>query len=429
MTSTRTILASRPTLQHRCSLALLALCTASPLSAANVFNGDVPELMNGAVGDPGTYVINDGNSYLLSASNVSVGTSRTHNQLRVEAGTLSTSSNLRVGSDASGSFNSVVVLGSSSTLAVGNALHIGYEGSSNSLTVSGGGTLTSNASNIGRFAATADNSATVTGVGSLWTSNGKLSVGNEGSRSTLTVSAGGQINVATGGVDIGSAAGSDNNAVTITGAGSWLNISNALNVGNLGSHNSLRILNGGRVTNTSAVIGVGASGQPTQGTDNSVLVSGANSIWETTNLTIGQRSVATTDNTLTIAFGGLVKATGTFTIGNSAGGYLRLDGGHLAVLGDQVSALTAFINNGKVQIGDGDGGWLTQTDPSFYSISYFASVDADTADFTGGLYGDLGGYTILTYTSSIPEASSSALLAAGVALGLAAVRRPRRVRA
>ena len=196
------------------------------------------------------------------------------------------------------------------------------------LTIQTGGTLVSfSLSSIGNFVGS-QGTVTVTGAGSNLQINSSVVVGSQGT-GTLTIEDGGAASSAGG--SIGSSAGS-NGTVTVTGPGSsWTNgPSGGLNVGSAGT-GTLTIANGGQVinftTNTAANIGSGAGSQGT------VTVTGAGSLWSNRfGLNIGNSGTGT----LTITDGGVVSALASFVIAANPGSIGTLNIG--AAPGDPAAA-------------------------------------------------------------------------------------------
>jgi len=75
---------------------------------------------------------------------------------------------------------------------------------------------------------------TVSGADSTWNNSDDLAVGDYGSDNTLTIADGGTVQNGYYS-EIGRSVGSDNNAATVTGAGSVWNNSGELRVGTYGS--------------------------------------------------------------------------------------------------------------------------------------------------------------------------------------------------
>ncbi|MFM8284543.1 MAG: beta strand repeat-containing protein [Planctomycetaceae bacterium] len=185
------------------------------------------------------------------AGNLFVGTlaTGTSNDLNITGGTVTATNSLVVGS--AGSFNSLVSTGTltvtgpggvdigtavtatsnSLSLSAGafsatNTLIVGRAGDSNSFTVQLGSTATTGQVRIGLDAGADGNSATLSGPVSQWTVNGTVIVGNFGDTNSLAVLNGGAMTVSglSKNLWIGKETGSDNNVVTVDGAGSVLNV-------------------------------------------------------------------------------------------------------------------------------------------------------------------------------------------------------------
>jgi T5SS/PEP-CTERM-associated repeat protein len=129
--------------------------------------------------------------------------------------------------------------------------------------------------------AASNNSVLITGTNSLWSNSGAVMIGNVGSDNSLTISNGGHVMVSgTSGtsnnwLSIGENAGANSNTVTVTGSNSQLTVAGWLEVG-WGSNtgNKMLISDGGLVSDSNGYIGY------TNGSsNNSVLVTGSNSIW------------------------------------------------------------------------------------------------------------------------------------------------------
>jgi T5SS/PEP-CTERM-associated repeat protein/autotransporter-associated beta strand protein len=203
-------------------------------------------------------------------------------------------------------FNTTLVVGAlgSGTLTIENGGHVSTSG--NSII----GNLTGpQGPGVG--------TVTVTGGASRWDTSG-LTVGNFGGIGNLTVSDGGLV-TSTGGI-IGNSGpqGTGQGTVTVTGGGRWLLGAGNLSVGNVGSTGTLIIANGGEVSSSLGIIGVGPGSQGT------VTVTGAGSTWTSSaSVTVGG------------SFGGPTGGTGTLAIA---------DGG-------TVSAPTVFVANGAGSTG------------------------------------------------------------------------------
>jgi len=351
--------------------ACAAFSLVSTLSAVELFNADVPSVMNGggSDGSPSVYTINNGTPRSLGQTRV--GDMVGYNRFVITSGAVSSTTSY-IGYAATSGSNSVLVSGSSAAWTSSNQIHVGFNGSNNSLVISNGAAVTSAGANIGRHIGADGNSVTVDGVGTTWTMTNHLYVGNAGSNNSLTISGGAQL-----------------------------------------------------VTTQRTYIGYGDKDISGNGLNNTVLVTGAGSVWTNSGeFHLGYSATRTSGNIVTLADSALLKQeSASFQITNSTS-YLRIDGGYFAIKGDQTTLLTSLITGGKIQISDGAGGWFSATDLSSFSLTYVADLDADTRGLTGGLYADLGGYTILSLpASSIPEPATAAVLVGALALGFAGLKR------
>ncbi|WP_168205985.1 S-layer family protein [Geobacter sp. FeAm09] len=193
-------------------------------------------------------------------------------------------------------------------------LGVGYFGTG-TLNISGGAGIASSTGYLG-YNAGSNGTATVDGANSRWT-NTTLNAGNSGT-GTLSITNGGYVKSTTAGI-VGVSAGSTG-IVTVDGSATadgtttpstWEN-SAALTVGSAGN-GKLNITNGGYVKNTTAVI------SNSSGSAGAVVVDGAGSKWENSStLAVGSSSATGTFNgSLRVGNGGYVSNTNA-TINNSA---------------------------------------------------------------------------------------------------------------
>lgn len=219
-------------------------------------------------------------------SGITVGQSSSGNSVVISNGGSVNYSTFVVGDQASASNNSVLVTGSGSDLQGGlgsgiQPLSIGNEGSFNSLTVSDGGRVHADMA-VGVGSNAFGNSVLLTGAGTTLVPINNWKVGVRGSGNSMTVSDGAVIT--NGGGIIGEFAGSTNNTVLVTGAGSTIrSTASSLNIG-LGGAGELTVANGGTLnlfnnsigigllTNSSGVLNVGAFG----GTDSAGSINALN---------------------------------------------------------------------------------------------------------------------------------------------------------
>ncbi len=236
-----------------------------------------------------------GNNSVWSNSGLLVGVFGSGNHLTVsDGGQMLVQSNAYIGWDSGN--NTVLVEGEGSVWSNRNSLYVGHSGSANSLILSNGGRVVNTVGYIGYNASSKSNSVLVTGDGSVWSNRVSLYVGRNGSGNSLTVSNGGR--VVNGNGYIGAATSAVNNSVLVTGARSLWSNRLALFLGQYGSDNNLTVSNGGRV-----VSGTGYIGYYTGANSNSALVTGNNSVWSNSSLLVG---VFGSGNHLTISDGGQV---------------------------------------------------------------------------------------------------------------------------
>ncbi|MEY3480201.1 MAG: hypothetical protein RIQ71_976 [Verrucomicrobiota bacterium] len=173
--------------------------------------------------------------------------------------------------------NVLNVSGSGALLTNTDDFYVGFNGSGNSLVISNGGQVYCVNGNLGWSENASNNSALVTGTNSKWTVGSYLYVGGRASQisvgpigNRLVVSNGGQVDASL--LMLGYF--NSNNSVLVTGSGSSLQ-TGGIRIGGDVSYtinNSLVISNGGRVSSGYAYIGNWSS-------NNTVLVTGTNSVW------------------------------------------------------------------------------------------------------------------------------------------------------
>jgi T5SS/PEP-CTERM-associated repeat protein len=226
-------------------------------------------------------LVTGSNSLWTNTGNLYVGNQGASNSLVISNGGKVFNANGYIGSESTAIGNLVTVTGSNSSWINSGDLYVGYAGQSNRLVISEGGFVSNvNGFDDGVDPTDAYNSVLVTGSGSRWVNSGKLTFGLAGHDNSLVISNGGIVTV---GADskIGDLATASNNSVLVTGTNSlWTNSGN-LFIGNVGSGNSLVISNGGSVASGNGVIGYDANSS-----NNSVLVTGTGSTWSNSIWTI-----------------------------------------------------------------------------------------------------------------------------------------------
>ena len=205
--------------------------------------------------------------------------------------------NTYVGFETGSSNNLLRISRPGTLLANSNSLYAGYAGSGNSMVVSNGGMVVSSNGHVGYQATSSNNTVIITGTNSSWSNANSLYVGNQGSGNQLLIVDGGSVIDTLG--YVGSSAWSSNNSIVVSGSNSlWTNSS--IWIGSGGSYNSLVITNGGIVKSLN-----GASlGYTATGNNNSIIVAGTNSTWDN-----GYIYVYGSGNSLLVTNGSKVNST------------------------------------------------------------------------------------------------------------------------
>ena len=254
-----------------------------------------------------------------------VGYSGSGNSLVISNWGTVANSNGAIGFLNTSSNNSVLVTGAGSVWTNSGDLYVGYSGTSHRMVIADGGKVYNvNGYDDGASPLDSSNSVLVTDAGSAWVNSGNLTFGLAGHDNSLVISNGGLVTV---GINAyaGDQATASNNSVFVTGtnaagAASALSVVGSLYVGNEGSGNSLVISNGGRVASQALFLG-GFFGGTAPSTNNSMLVTGEGSAWNGSSVAIGASG---SGNSLVISDGGKVVAgnrgyigTGTNSTNNS----------------------------------------------------------------------------------------------------------------
>ena len=251
-------------------------------------------------------------SQLNNTHDLLVGYGGNDNSLTLSAGATATNENGFIGyrfdENSSSNNNSVSVTGTGSLWTNTGVLYVGEYGTGNSLALADGGQVSVTTSGkdlvVGDQVGSTGNSVTISDAHSTLSNSATFYLGKAGGSNTLSVLASGSM--LTANVRIGGDATSDNNTATVDGAGSVWNASGSqFRVGSGGSNNTLNITNGGVVNVTT---GLTLISRDAGSNDNTVKISGAGSALTTVNLTIGRSGTA---NTLIVADGGNVTVTGT----------------------------------------------------------------------------------------------------------------------
>jgi fibronectin-binding autotransporter adhesin len=287
----------------------------------------------------------------------------------------------------SGSTGTVTVDGAGSTWTSNGDLIVGHSGSG-TLSISGGGAVSSSDAYIGIYADSIG-VVTVSGPNSTWTNSGHLYVGGGmayddfnyvGGSGTLKITNGGCVSNTMG--FIGDKA-SSTGVVTVSGSGSkWLN-SSALYVGCF-NNGTLNIADGGAVSNTNGYVG-GVYGvfMGDRSPTGAVTVSGSGSTWTNTGkLFVGYYG----NGTLNITNGGTVSSTdGDICF------YPRGDTGTVTGVVTVTGANSTWTNSGSLTVGeDGnailnvrDGGCVSNTSGEIGNASGFVGGSASVVTVSG----------------------------------------------
>ncbi len=236
--------------------------------------------LNIGVGGKGTLQVGGGVVTLanLVATNYGNGSLLLNSIINLNGGTiLAGGANINNGDDFEIGGTNAAYVASGGTHNFSNNIIVGLDGGSNRLVITNGAGVQNVDGFVGYRDDCSNNSALVTGANSAWTNTGNLYVGHVGSGNNLVVSNGGAVRFSGG--YVGWEDKSSNNSVLVTGANSSWSTGvanfNAVYVGYAGSGNSLIISNGGNVSGYNQVPMV--IGNNTNASNNSVLVTGANS--------------------------------------------------------------------------------------------------------------------------------------------------------
>jgi T5SS/PEP-CTERM-associated repeat protein len=249
-----------------------------------------------------------------------------------------------IGYDTASTSNSLIVTGTNSRLINGGALDLGDYGSANTLVISNGATASfAGTSYISYYAGSSNNSVLVTGAGSVW-SNSSIDLAHSGS---------GSITIASGGTLISS------NITIASQAGSV----GTLNVGTLGGNDTNVTLNVAKITLGSSTTTINFNQSDTMTVDS--VFTGTNAI----------------DFLQTIAL--LGSGTTIFTgVGSTNSEHVIVDGGKLIMNG----AVFENVIGGKFLVGYQDRHY-SNTAPVSMTISNASKVT--TYDFEVGCGSDV----------------------------------------
>jgi T5SS/PEP-CTERM-associated repeat protein len=246
-----------------------------------------------------------------------------------------------IGYETSSSNNVASVATVGSVWSNAHNFYVGYSGAGNQLVITNGGSLVCgpnfpDAGYIGFNSSSSNNAVLISGSGSVWKTGDRVYLGENGAGNWLTITNGGLVSCST--VYVGDQASSSSNRILVSGSGSVLTNTGDLNLGWSGGGNSMIVSNGGKVFG--GYIGYGYVGEYSSSSNNTVLVTGTNSLWaHGGDLYLGYGGGS---NSLTISSGGSV-SNNYATLGNSSASNSVLVTGSGSV----------WSNSGGVSIGFG----------------------------------------------------------------------------
>jgi T5SS/PEP-CTERM-associated repeat protein len=234
---------------------------------------------NGLDGNANQVLVTGSNTLLDSyAGGFTIGNYGNSNGMTVSSGAHLLGYNDEIGSGYTnelGVGNSLIITDPQTLYSNGLNLYIGSHGTGGSFVITNGAVaLVYGDSYLGRYAQDSNNRVLVDGSNSMLTNSGDLYVGKAGSSNSIVISNGG--NVYFNRANIGNDAESSNNSVLVTGINSLFTASDATHLGGNGSGNSLTISNGATLTgrdNGSFQVGYG-----TTSSNNILTITGTNSL-------------------------------------------------------------------------------------------------------------------------------------------------------
>ncbi|HXI84802.1 MAG TPA: hypothetical protein VNL17_12020 [Verrucomicrobiae bacterium] len=202
------------------------------------------------------------------------------------------------------------VAGSNSTWNVASTFYLGNTGAANQSIVTNRGMLVTGSVYLGNNTSASNNMMTITGDGSVWTNQISFQIG-AGVGNQLIITNGGKfVNFAFVSTVGGNPAANGNNVITVTGTNSvWTDYSYFW-LGYFGGSNQLIVADGATLNGYVSEVGVNTSSS-----NNTVTVTGSNSVWHSTDCYIGYNSAA---NQLVVTNGGVVSDDGIGAVGYNA---------------------------------------------------------------------------------------------------------------
>jgi T5SS/PEP-CTERM-associated repeat protein len=264
---------------------------------------------------------------IISADQVFVGNTSDDNTMTLNAFSSVTGTSLVLGVNAGSDGNLLELTTATSSIDLTSNLIVGYGGASNSVTLANGANIdVDGVVTLGNNVGASGNSLTLSSGSSLTATTG-TTVGNADDGNSILVQSGADYTTYT--TTLGALAGSDNNSVTVTGAGStYTGTTNAtFNVGGFGTGNSLMVSNGGVVSFGDRL----AVGQKAGSNNNTVTITGAGSEIHAGNVRVGVTGSAATGNSLVVADGGYLDVTNEMKV--RAGNTISVASGAIVDIG------------------------------------------------------------------------------------------------
>ncbi|MBI5395928.1 MAG: PEP-CTERM sorting domain-containing protein [Verrucomicrobia bacterium] len=315
---------------------------AGTLSLAGQFsNSGTVNITNAFIQRGGNYS-QSGGLLIVGPGGIIVGSNSSSSSMTFSNGAVVTNAGqFVVGSAATANSNSVLMTGPGTVMTMTSAapLVIGSNGSFNTLTLSNSASVTAGGLiQVGALAGASNNTLTVTDSGTLLGGGNEIWVGSSGMSNTMRILNGATVTNSSW-VQVGRNAAGKYNTLVVSGAGSVLsNAANGILVGNGGLGNLAIITNGAYVVTPMLALGWGASG-----VSNTAIIGGTGTQVRAigSGITVGTNSAF---NTLTIASGAVVTNLGRTVVGGSAGA----TGNFLLV----TDAGTYLTNAGQLRVGD-----------------------------------------------------------------------------
>ncbi|VGO19856.1 autotransporter domain-containing protein [Pontiella sulfatireligans] len=285
--------------------------------------------------------------------------------------------------------------------APGANLAVGDSGADNVLSVVNGGSVAATDAVIGAGANASNNTVLVSGMDSELTVS-TLTVGGLGDGNAFYVGYGAEVTADS--VVVGSALGADGNTLAAYGSNATLTAT-SLDLGAIGSGNSMEITDGAQVYSPSAMVGQGSSAN-----SNSVAVSGVDANWITDSLAIGAAVGTNSGNSVSVSDGGRIEAN-TLAIYGDENEFNLNDGGTLAMSGAFDASTNGFNwNSGStLSVGGALTGLATNSAGAFLDGSKALVLDGGSHTIATNLivgYGDSNNSLAITNGGSASNADA-----------------------